>query len=84
MYHKNPLFKMLQTYKINKKPLSHVSYFVVTYELLLLGRPTELDEKDVYLCEERYNEHDKDFKKLKSLKVCTLKYTICGSIKLLF
>ena len=49
------------------------SYFVVhcklAMNLLLLGRPTELDEKDVYLCEERYNEHDKDFKRLKGLKV---------------
>jgi len=33
------------------------------------GRPTEIDEKDIYLCEERYNEHDKEFKKLKGLKV---------------
>lgn len=36
---------------------------------LLPGRPTEIEEKDVYVCEERYNEHDKDFKKLKGLKV---------------
>ena len=38
-------------------------------DLLLPGRPTEIDEKDVYICEERYNENDKDFKKLKGLKV---------------
>lgn len=42
---------------------------IFDFIFLLPGRPTEIDEKDVYLCEERYNEHDKDFKKLKGLKV---------------
>ncbi|XP_065909359.1 protein polybromo-1-like [Dysidea avara] len=41
---------------------------VLSFKEYCTWRPTELDEKDVYLCEERYNEHDKDFKKLKSLK----------------
>ena len=47
------------------------------HDLLLPGRPTEIDEKDVYLCEERYNEHDKDFKKIKGLKVITLPTCLC-------
>ena len=45
----------------------HGQYYISVF--LCPGRPTEIDEKDVYLCEERYNEHDKEFKKLKGLKV---------------
>ena len=53
-------------------------------DLLLPGRPTEIDEKDVYLCEERYNEHDKDFKKIKGLKVITSPTCIYAYLHALF
>lgn len=35
----------------------------------LLGRPTEIPETDVYVCDSKYNEEEKQIKKMKSLKV---------------
>ena len=34
-----------------------------------LGRPTEVFEDDVFVCENKYNERDKEIRRLKGLKV---------------
>jgi len=39
-------------------------------KLLLTGRPTEIAEHDVYICESKYHENEKNVRKLaKGLKV---------------
>ena len=38
----------------------------------LLGRPTEIPESDVFICESRYNEDDKEIRRYKGLKVGNL------------
>ena len=37
--------------------------------LNIAGRPVGVAERDVYVCEARYNEADKQIRKLKGLKV---------------
>lgn len=41
---------------------------VLSFKDFLSCRPTEISENDVFLCESRYNESDKQMKKFKGLK----------------
>ena len=48
-----------------------VYYVVIGHVMysLLSGRPTEVFEDDVFVCERKYNESEKEIKKIRTLKV---------------
>lgn len=65
--------KLCWSYEYRTLPYQFLFIFVgkcavLSFKDFLSCRPTEISENDVFLCESRYNESDKQMKKFKGLK----------------